>query len=44
MINTRNYTFRYIKINIKHSENPKEYFRLYMKIYRLILKKEKKQQ
>ena len=41
MINNRNYTFRYIKPKIKYSENPKEYLRLYMKKYRLIIKKEK---
>jgi len=41
MINRRNYTFRYVKTKIKYSENPKEYIRLYMKIYRLIIKKEK---
>jgi len=41
MINRRSYIFRYIKTEIKYSENPKEYIRLYMKLYRLIIKKEK---
>lgn len=41
MNNIRNYIFRYIKVKVDYSEDPKKYFRQYMKKYRFIIKKEK---